>query len=54
MGALIAEAKDQRGPQLPRILTDMDSCADCGGKPQPSDDANDPWVIAAAKQGIKL
>ncbi len=48
VGALIAEGKDQRGPQLPRILTDMDGCAACGGKPAPSDDL-DPWTLAERK-----
>ncbi len=29
IGLLISEAKDQRGPQLPRLLTDMDGCDAC-------------------------
>jgi len=59
VGALIAEGKDQRGPQLPRILTDIDGCAKCGGASADAlaDDGyeEDPiWAAAATKAGYKL
>ena len=57
VGALIAEGKDQRGPQLPRILTDIDGCAECGGVSADAIDEaeEDPmWAAAATKAGYKL
>lgn len=57
VGALIAEGKDQRGPQLPRILTDIDGCARCGGASADTlveDEDDGGWAAAAKKAGYKL
>ena len=57
VGALIAEGKDQRGPQLPRILTDIDGCAECGGASADAvggDEVDALWAAAATKAGYKL
>lgn len=57
VGALIAEGKDQRGPQLPRILTDIDGCARCGGASAGAlaeDEDDGGWAAAAKKAGYKL
>lgn len=60
VGVLIAEGKDQRGPQLPRILTDIDGCAQCGGAnaaavgPDDEDPGDAMWREAAAKAGYTL
>ena len=54
VGALLAEAKDNRGPQLPRVLSDIDACPQCGGADAARVGAEDPWQAAAAKKGVRL